>query len=68
MTTSTSTKSPTKDDRTINVSSILDYYIDSDGNCTICGHNHSFKFNYEEAKSSIDLIPKLFKEKKTLER
>jgi hypothetical protein len=68
MTTSTSTKSPTKDDRTIDVSSILDYYIDSDGNCRICGHNHSFKFNYEEAKSRIDIIPKLFKEKKNLER
>ncbi|HEY7078843.1 MAG TPA: hypothetical protein VH500_04015 [Nitrososphaeraceae archaeon] len=67
MTTSTSTKSPSKDGSTIDVSSILEYYIDSDGTCKICGHNHSFKFNYEEAKSSIDLIPKLFKEKKVLE-
>ncbi|HEY7081685.1 MAG TPA: hypothetical protein VH500_18485 [Nitrososphaeraceae archaeon] len=67
MTTSTSAKSPSKDFRATDVSSILSYYIDSDGNCRICGHNHSFKFNYKEAKSRNDLIPILFKEKKDLE-
>ena len=68
MKTSASTRSPSKDGRAIDVSKILDYYVDNDGTCKTCGHNHSFKFNYEEAKSSIDLILKLFKEKKTLER
>jgi hypothetical protein len=67
MTTSTSTKSSAKDFRATDVSSILAYYIDDDGTCKICGHNHSFKFNYEEAMSSIDIISKLFKQKKILE-
>jgi hypothetical protein len=65
---SASTRSPSKDGRAIDVSRIVDYYVDSDGTCKMCGHNHSFKFNYEEAKSSIDLIPKLFKENKILDR
>jgi hypothetical protein len=68
MTTSTSTKSSAKDFCDIDISSILAYYIDNDGICKKCGHNHSFKFNYEEAKSSIDIIPKLFKQKKILDR
>ena len=68
MTTSTSTKSPSTDFHATDVSRILNYYIDSNGTCKMCGHNHSFKFNYEEAKSSIDIIPKLFKQKKILDR
>jgi hypothetical protein len=68
MTNRTSAKFPTKDGRTIDVSIILDYFVDSDGICKICGHDHSFKFNNEETKSSIDLIPKLFKQKKILDR
>jgi len=52
---STSSKFPTKSSHNTDVSRILDYYIDSDGTCKICGHDHSFKFNYEETRSSIDL-------------
>jgi hypothetical protein len=68
MKTSTSAKSPSKDGRATDISRILDYYVDSDGTCKMCGHNHSFKFNYKEAKTSIDIIPKLFKEKEILDR
>lgn len=68
MKTSTSKKSTSKDGRATDVNRILDYYIDIDDTCKMCGHNHSFKFNYKEAKSSIDIIPKLFKQKKILER
>lgn len=66
MKTSTSTRSPSKDGRAIDVSRILDYYINIDGTCKTCGHNHSFKFNYE-VKTSIDILPKLFKQRKILE-
>ena len=66
--TNRTSKSPSKDFCATDVTRILDYFINSDGTCKMCGHSHSFKFNYEGAKSSIDLIPKLFKEKKILER
>ena len=68
MTTSTSAKAPPENFKSTDVSRILDYFVDSDGTCKMCGHNHSFKFNYDGVKSSIDLIPKLFKEKKILGR
>ena len=40
------------------IEDILSYFVDSNGNCRGCVHDHSFMPTFVNAETSIDLIPK----------
>jgi hypothetical protein len=40
---------------------ILSFFIDENGICKKCGHDHSYHPKYEDLRSSIDIIPDLIR-------
>ena len=52
----------------INLEELLTYFMDEIGLCKQCGQNHSHNPEYEDVRTSIDIIAELFKRKKVLEQ
>ena len=52
--------SPHKEFVNIDINKILDYFVDGNNTCRMCGQDHSFNPKYEDIRSSIDLINELF--------
>jgi hypothetical protein len=46
---------------------ILSQFVDENGICKMCGHDHSFTPTFEGVKTSIDIISELFGKVKNLE-
>ena len=56
--------SPNKELVNIDISKILDTFIDGNDICRVCGLSHSYNPKYEDIRSSIDIIPELFRLRK----
>jgi hypothetical protein len=45
----------------ISIENFVSYFVDGNGKCNTCGHDHSFRPTFEGVKTSIDIIPKLLR-------
>jgi hypothetical protein len=39
---------------------LLSHFVDKNGICKVCGHDHSFNPTFVAVKLSVDIIPELF--------
>jgi hypothetical protein len=51
----------------VSVQEILNYLVDKNGLCKICGKDHRFKPTFEHVRTSIDVIPELLLTKSIFE-
>lgn len=49
-------KSTHKEFANIDINKIVDYFVDGNSICRMCGQDHSFTPKYEEIRSSIDFL------------
>jgi hypothetical protein len=48
----------------VKMKDLLAKFVETNGVCKICGHDHSYKPNFDNVKSSIDMILELIKRRK----